>query len=123
VSASFTLRFRLPGGHRAGIQIPTTLNGREIIASSIVENEAQSGSAGRAAVRSRTGPPRWKFAILVWLAIYPALTLLLWIAGPEIRSWPLPLRTLALTVILVPSMVYVLLPALQRLLAWWLRPS
>jgi antibiotic biosynthesis monooxygenase (ABM) superfamily enzyme len=88
-----------------------------------VEDEPQSGSAGRAAVASRKGPPRWKFAILVWLAIYPALTLLLWIVGPEIRSWPLPLRTLALTVVLVPSMVYVLLPALQRLLGWWLRPS
>jgi antibiotic biosynthesis monooxygenase (ABM) superfamily enzyme len=29
-------------------------------------------------------PPRWKFAVVVWLAIYPSLTLLLWLVGPDI---------------------------------------
>ena len=65
---------------------------------------------------------RWKTAVLIWLAIYPSITLLLWLAGPEIGSWPLPVRTLALTAVLVPWMVFVLIPALQRLLAPWLRP-
>jgi antibiotic biosynthesis monooxygenase (ABM) superfamily enzyme len=36
---------------------------------------------------------------------------------------PLFLRTLVLTVILVPLMVYVLVPGVQRLLARWLKPS
>jgi antibiotic biosynthesis monooxygenase (ABM) superfamily enzyme len=58
---------------------------------------------------------------MVWLAIYPALTLVLWLAGPTIRDWPVALRTLALTLVLVPLMVYVLIPALQRLLGPWLR--
>jgi antibiotic biosynthesis monooxygenase (ABM) superfamily enzyme len=66
---------------------------------------------------------RWKMAVLIWLAIYPALTLLLWLVGPTIRSWPLAARTLTLTVVLVPLMVFVLIPALQRLLAPWLRPT
>jgi uncharacterized protein len=66
-------------------------------------------------------PPRWKTAVVVWLAIYPALTLVLWLAGPTIRDWPVALRTLALTICLVPLMVYVLLPVLQRLLAPWLQ--
>jgi antibiotic biosynthesis monooxygenase (ABM) superfamily enzyme len=66
-------------------------------------------------------PPRWKTAVVVWLAIYPALTLVLWLAGPIILDWPVALRTLALTLFLVPLMVYVLLPALQRLLGPWLR--
>jgi antibiotic biosynthesis monooxygenase (ABM) superfamily enzyme len=65
---------------------------------------------------------RWKLAVLIWLAIYPSLTLLLWLVGPKIGSWPLPMRTLALTAVLVPLMVFVLIPALQRLLAPWLRP-
>jgi uncharacterized protein len=55
-------------------------------------------------------PPRWKTAVLVWLA------------GPRIAGWPLALRTLALTAVLVPLMVFLLLPAIQRLLAPWLRP-
>ena len=67
-------------------------------------------------------PPRWKTAVLIWLAIYPSITFLLWLAGPRIASWPLALRTLALTAVLVPLMVFVLIPAIQRLLAPWLRP-
>jgi antibiotic biosynthesis monooxygenase (ABM) superfamily enzyme len=66
-------------------------------------------------------PPRWKFAVVVWLAIYPSLTLLVWLAGPEIAHWPLPLRTLVFTVVLVPWMVFFALPMLQRLLGSWLR--
>jgi uncharacterized protein len=67
-------------------------------------------------------PPRWKMAVVVWLAIYPTLTFLLWLAGPTIASWALALRTLTLTAVLVPLMVFLLLPAIQRLLAPWLRP-
>jgi antibiotic biosynthesis monooxygenase (ABM) superfamily enzyme len=67
-------------------------------------------------------PPRWKTALVIWLAIYPSITVILWLAGPQIASWPLALRTLAITAVLVPLMVFLLLPALQRLLAPWLRP-
>lgn len=59
-------------------------------------------------------------AVVVWLAIYPTITLLLALGGPLIATWPLPLRTLALTVIAVPLMVFLLLPRLQRALAPWL---
>jgi antibiotic biosynthesis monooxygenase (ABM) superfamily enzyme len=61
--------------------------------------------------------------VVVWLAIYPSLTLLLWLAGPAIVDWPLALRTLVLTALLVPWMVFVVIPALQRFLAPWLRHS
>jgi uncharacterized protein len=65
-------------------------------------------------------PPRWKLAVVVWLAIYPTLTVVLWLAGPAIRDWPVALRTLGLTAAIVPLMVYVLIPSIQRLLAPWL---
>jgi uncharacterized protein len=68
-------------------------------------------------------PPRWKFAIVVWLAIYPSLTFLLWLAGPTISHWPLGIRTLAATAILVPWMVCFMIPFIQRLFAPWLRPG
>jgi antibiotic biosynthesis monooxygenase (ABM) superfamily enzyme len=68
-------------------------------------------------------PSRWKFALVVWLAIYPSLTFLLWLAGPAIVDWPLALRTFVFTALLVPWMVYVMIPALQRFLAPWLRHS
>jgi antibiotic biosynthesis monooxygenase (ABM) superfamily enzyme len=56
----------------------------------------------------------------VWLAIYPTITLVLELSGPLIGDWPLPLRTLALTAVVVPLMVFVLLPLLQRAFAGWL---
>ena len=66
-------------------------------------------------------PPRWKTAVVVWLAIYPSITFIQWLVGPKIQTWPLAVRTLALTAVLVPVMVYLLIPGFQRLLAPWLR--
>lgn len=66
-------------------------------------------------------PPRWKFAVVVWLAIYPLVTLFFGLFGPEIMAInPLPLRTLLITLVLVPLMVFVLIPLLQRWLGPWL---
>jgi antibiotic biosynthesis monooxygenase (ABM) superfamily enzyme len=73
-----------------------------------------SGTGGRTMKAHRV-------AVVVWLAIYATITLLLAILGPQIATWPLPLRTLVLTGIAVPLMVFVLLPGLQRALAPWLR--
>ena len=59
--------------------------------------------------------------MLVWLAIYPSITLILWLVGPKMQSWPLAVRTLVITAGVVPLMVFVLIPGFQRLLAPWLR--
>lgn len=65
-------------------------------------------------------PPKWKFALMVWLAIYPAITLMQWLIGDVLVQLPIPIRTLVITGILVPLMVFVLLPLLRRLLGSWL---
>ena len=64
-------------------------------------------------------PPKWKTALLIWLAIYPSLTVLLVLFGE--RLLVLALRTLVMTGILVPLMVFVLLPLLQKAFGGWLR--
>ena len=64
--------------------------------------------------------PKWKFAIMVWLAIYPAITLLTYLIGDLIKNLPLALKTLIMTGILVPLMVFVLLPILRKLMGNWL---
>jgi antibiotic biosynthesis monooxygenase (ABM) superfamily enzyme len=87
-----------------------------------VHSSPPQGARPAASAATPPMPSRWKMAVVVWLAIYPCLTFLLWLAGPRIASWALPLRTLALTALLVPLMVFLLLPAVQRLLAPWLRP-
>jgi antibiotic biosynthesis monooxygenase (ABM) superfamily enzyme len=66
-------------------------------------------------------PPKWKFALLVWIAIYPSITFLSYLIGDWLVAFPLPLRTLILTGILVPLMVFVLLPLLRKFLGNWLQ--
>jgi len=60
-------------------------------------------------------------AIVVWLAIYPLITFILWAFGPMLMQIPLALRTLLLTGILVPIMVYGAIPFWQKVLAKWLK--
>ena len=64
--------------------------------------------------------PKWKFAVMVWIAIYPAITLLTYLIGDLIKKLPLPIKTLIMTGILVPLMVFVLLPILRKLMGNWL---
>lgn len=68
-----------------------------------------------------TPPKKWKMAVLIWLAIYPLITLIFALLGKHlILIEPLPLRTLIITLIAVPTMVFVLIPLLQKVLHKWL---
>jgi antibiotic biosynthesis monooxygenase (ABM) superfamily enzyme len=60
------------------------------------------------------GPTVHRRALITWLAIYPTITLVLGMLGPVTADLPLPLRTLILTVIVVPVGAYVLIPALMK---------
>ncbi|MEM6539894.1 MAG: hypothetical protein AAF634_01985 [Bacteroidota bacterium] len=51
-----------------------------------------------------------KSTFIVWIAIYPAITALLFVFGDLLNHLPILLRTLVLTLILVPLMVYLLIP-------------
>ena len=59
-------------------------------------------------------------AVLIWLGIYPLITLVLWAVSPIIAPLPLPLKTLCLTLLVVPVMVWGMLPMLQKVLKNWL---
>jgi antibiotic biosynthesis monooxygenase (ABM) superfamily enzyme len=66
-------------------------------------------------------PKKWKMAILVWLAIYPTITVLFLIFGEQLaRIKPLPLQTLVTTGIVVPLLTFSFIPLLQKLLSRWL---
>jgi antibiotic biosynthesis monooxygenase (ABM) superfamily enzyme len=66
-------------------------------------------------------PKKWKMAILIWIAIYPTVTLIALLFGNHFEKIdPLPLRTLASTIVVVPIAVYALVPALQKILNNWL---
>jgi len=61
-----------------------------------------------------------KRAFITWLAIYPSITLILWLFGKPLMAVELPVRTLILTVVLVPLLSYVLIPYLNKVFHNWL---
>ena len=57
-----------------------------------------------------TKPSRHKMALVTWLVVYPMLTVLLAVLEPVLSDVAMPLRTLVLSVIMVPAMVYGAMP-------------
>ena len=70
-----------------------------------------------------TPPPRHKMALVTWLAVYPLITAIFLFGGPLLLQLPLPLRTLLMTVVMVPVMTYLIMPGMARLFRRWLYPS
>jgi antibiotic biosynthesis monooxygenase (ABM) superfamily enzyme len=68
-------------------------------------------------------PPRYKMAIVTWLAVFPLITVILVLFGPLLGLLPMLLRTLVLTAVMVSLMTYVVMPRLTRLFSFWLYPD
>jgi antibiotic biosynthesis monooxygenase (ABM) superfamily enzyme len=62
-----------------------------------------------------------KRAFIIWLAIYPLVTILYYLLGSYLILLPLILRTFILTSIAVPVMFYFLVPLLNKLFRNWLK--
>ncbi len=69
-------------------------------------------------VPTKTGPQvlsRNQIALVTWAVAYPLITSLLLVLDPLVGNLVLPLRTLLLTALMVPIMVYWAVPAAIRL--------
>lgn len=55
-------------------------------------------------------------SLKIWVVIYPSITLFLFLFGKQLSGLPLYLRTLVLTVTLVPWMMFVGVPFVDRIL-------
>jgi antibiotic biosynthesis monooxygenase (ABM) superfamily enzyme len=65
-------------------------------------------------------PPRYKLALLTWAGAYAVITLILVVLGPAMEPWPLPLRTLLISGLMVVALTWVVIPLLTRLFRGWL---
>jgi uncharacterized protein len=65
-------------------------------------------------------PKRYKIMVITWLGVFPTITFLLSFLEPWLKNLPLVLRTLVLTVVMVPLLTYVVMPCLNKLLYPWL---
>lgn len=74
---------------------------------------------GKAAI---VPPPRYKMALVTWLAVFPLITVISTLLQNQLLPLPLVFRVMLVTAIAVPTMTYVLMPQMTRLFAWWLYP-
>jgi hypothetical protein len=65
-------------------------------------------------------PKKWKMAILVWLVIYPTISIITILIGPLLTTFPILIRTLIMSLILVPFMIFVAMPFLNKVFKNWL---
>ncbi|MGW4382985.1 hypothetical protein [Kitasatospora sp. NPDC004531] len=53
-------------------------------------------------------------ALITWLAVFPSITVVQLLLGPSLGSLPVPVRVLAITVLVVPAVVYLFVPGLLK---------
>jgi antibiotic biosynthesis monooxygenase (ABM) superfamily enzyme len=85
--------------------------------------ESDRARRERSLARTPVGPPRYKLALLTWVAAYALITLVLALLGPAMASWPLILRTLVVSVTMVVTLTWLVMPCFTRVCRGWLSPS
>ncbi|WP_085371311.1 antibiotic biosynthesis monooxygenase [Leifsonia sp. NCR5] len=71
-----------------------------------------------------TSPPRWKQAVTIWLGFFPLSLLFTFLVTTFVPFWHqlwLPATVLITTLCLTPTMTYLLLPLVTRILHPWLQ--
>jgi antibiotic biosynthesis monooxygenase (ABM) superfamily enzyme len=68
----------------------------------------------------RRGRPRAKLALLTWAGAYAVILVVLAAGGPAMAGWPVALRALVLSGLMVAAMTWVIVPAMRRLFRGWL---
>jgi putative oxidoreductase len=84
-----------------------------------------SGASGQSTSGSRqhSGPPRTKLALLTWVGAYAVILVVLAVGGPALASWPLALRALVVSGLMVAAMTWVIVPVMTWLFRGWLARS
>jgi antibiotic biosynthesis monooxygenase (ABM) superfamily enzyme len=67
--------------------------------------------------------PRWRMTVLTIAAVFAITSLLQQFVMPHLSAWPLELRLLLSSVVVVIALGHVAMPALTRLFDGWLHPS
>jgi len=60
---------------------------------------------------------RLKKTLLVWVAVYPTVLAVLLLLGDALKGWPLPLRVLGSTALIVPIVTNIAEPLVKRILS------
>lgn len=75
----------------------------------------QTPPASSPALPTPVGPPtKHQLALMIWIAVFPTLTVLNLTLGPRLADAGPVLRTFVLATIAVPIVIYGLMPRLHR---------
>ena len=66
-------------------------------------------------------PSKHQLALMIWVAVFPTLTLLNLVLGDSLAGLPKVVRTFVLATVAVPIVIYGLMPRLHRIRARILR--
>ena len=66
-------------------------------------------------------PKKWKFAFLIWIFIFPLISLLSLLLNPFLYGVNLLVRNFIMTLILVPIMAWFYIPYVNKKYYNWLR--
>jgi hypothetical protein len=104
------------------VTVPAPASGSD--ADKMVARQRRLRDSSRASAKNETrnfaAPPRYKLAVVTWAGVYAVLTFIFAAAGPAMAPWPLPLRTLVLSALMVATLTWLVMPALTRLFRPWL---
>lgn len=66
-------------------------------------------------------PPRWKMALITWLAVFPTVVLWSRLIGPALAGAPALAITAAVTLLTTATLTWAVMPTLTKLLSPWLQ--
>jgi len=69
---------------------------------------------------AKVAPPRYKMALITLISIYPLALFIPMLFDPVIGWLPVGIVVLITAAIIVPLMLYVVMPAMVKLFSWWL---
>ena len=71
---------------------------------------------------TRPGRPATGWHCFTWAGAYAVTTLILQLLGPTMPGWPLPVRTLAISALMVVALTWLVIPSMTRLFRGWPAP-
>jgi antibiotic biosynthesis monooxygenase (ABM) superfamily enzyme len=93
--------------------------GKTMSAETNADDPAPSDHKAESRPHGLPRPCRFRLTLLLILAVYPVITTLLYILMPLTSEWETWHRTLIITPIMVTSIVFIVTPAIQRHLGWY----
>ena len=66
-------------------------------------------------------PTKHQLAVMIWVAVFPTLTILNYALQDSLRGRPVVVRTFILATVAVPIVIYGVMPQLQRMRARLMR--